>query len=283
MIPSSFTYKKANSVDEALQLMGQHGDDAKILAGGHSLVPTLKLRLNEVGYLIDISKIDSLKGIKEDSGYIVIGAGVTHGEIADSDLIKEKLPIFAEGADLIGDVQVRNFGTIGGSIAHADPAADWPGILLASDAEIAVQGASGTRKIAASDFFFGLYMTNLEEGEIVTAIHVPIPPEGTKGKYVKFMQPASRFAVVGCAAIITRTNGYCENVRVAFNGVSAKPYRDGGVEAVLEGAEYSDANVAEAASKAAESESILSDHFASEEYRKHIAKVYTKRALQALA
>ncbi len=272
MIPSNFNYIKAKSIDEAISLMDTHGDDARLLAGGHSLVPSLKLRLTDYQYLIDVSKIPELRNIEEKDGMIHIGAMVTHGEIVKSDLIKEKLSVFAQAADLIGDVQVRNLGTIGGSIAHADPAADWPGVLLATDAHIHIQGKGGSRKVAAGDFFQGLYTTALEDGEMITSIGVPVH-SGARSTYVKFMQPASRFAIVGCAVVM---NG--SGARVAFNGVSATPFRDKGVEASLDGGESSEV----AASKAAEGVSIMSDHFASEAYRKQMAKVYCKRAIASL-
>ncbi len=272
MIPSNFNYIKAKSVEEAISLMDTHGDDARLLAGGHSLVPALKLRLNDYQYLIDVSKVSELRQIEEKDGMIHIGAMVTHGEIVSSDLISDKLSIFSQAAELIGDVQVRNLGTIGGSIAHADPAADWPGVLLASDAHIHVQGKGGGRKISAEDFFLGLYSTALEDGEMITSIGVPVQT-GAKSAYIKFMQPASRFAIVGCAAVI---NGH--GARVAFNGVSATPFRDKAVEASLDGGESAEA----AAGKAAEGVSVMSDHFASEDYRKQMAKVYCKRALASL-
>ena len=272
MIPSNFNYIKAKSVNEAISLMDTHGDDARLLAGGHSLVPSLKLRLTDYQYLIDVSKIAELRTIEEKDGMIHIGAMVTHGEIVKSDLIKAKLSIFSQAADLIGDVQVRNLGTIGGSVAHADPAADWPGVLLATDAHIHVQGKAGSRTIAAADFFLGLYTTALAEGEMITSIGVPVHT-GARSTYVKFMQPASRFAIVGCAVVM---NG--NGARVAFNGVSATPFRDKSVEASLDGGESSEV----AANKAAEGVSIMSDHFASEDYRKQMAKVYCKRALSAL-
>ena len=288
MIPSALNYHKAGSVEEALDLLEKYGDDAKLLAGGHSLIPVLKLRLNDTEHLIDIAKIPELKEIKEEGGNIVIGAGVTHGAIVDSELIKEKLPMLSEGADLIGDVQVRNFGTIGGSVAHADPASDWPAMMLAVGATMHLQSkpgkgsGNGRREVKADDFFMGLFTTDLREDEILTAISIPIPPAGTKNTYVKFMQPASRFAVVGCAAMITRTNGKCQNVRLAFSGTSAKPYRATGAEAALEGAEYNDENIAAAIEKVTDGVSVLSDHFATQEYRAHLAKVYAKRALKAL-
>jgi carbon-monoxide dehydrogenase medium subunit len=283
MIPSALNYHKAGSVEEALDLLEKYGDEAKILAGGHSLIPVLKLRLNDTEHLIDISKIAALKQIKEEGGNIIIGAGATHGDIVKSDLIKSKIPMLSEGADLIGDIQVRNFGTLGGSLAHADPAADWPAMMLAANASMHLQGKNGKREIKADDFFMGLFTTDLAEDEILVAISIPVPPAGTKNTYVKFMQPASRFAIVGCAAMITRTNGKCENVRLAFSGTSAKPYRAKAAEAALEGADYNESNIAAAVAKVTDGVSVLSDHYATQAYRTHLAKVFARRALQALS
>lgn len=269
MIPVAFDYQKATTVEEAIAALSV--GDGKILAGGHSLLPAMKLRLNQPGKLVDISKIDSLKGIREEDGEIVIGAGTTHGDIASNDLIKSKLPFFAEAASWIGDLQVRNYGTIGGSLAHADPAADWGALVLAADASIITKSNNGSRRILATDFFQGLFTTALEEGEIITEIRVPVPAKGTKTNYQKFSQPASRFAIVGCA-VMRKPDG---KINIAFTGVGEAPFRDTAAEA----AASADAAVA----AAAEGMTIMGDHFASEEYRKHLAKVYLKKALQAVA
>ena len=282
MIPANFEYHRAASIAEAVQLLQQYGDDAKILAGGHSLLPAMKLRLNDPAHIIDISRLADLKYIKEDEGSIVIGAGTTHHEIAVSEMIQNKIPMLSQAANLIGDVQVRNRGTLAGSLAHADPAADWPAAMLAAESEIVVQGPGGSRSIAASDFFKGLFMTALQETEIITEIKVPIPSSDTKSTYVKFMQPASRFAIVGCAAMVTKSNGVCDDVKVAFTGVSTSAFRDVGVENALKGNTPDEGNVTVAADKAADGAEVMSDHFASEPYRRHLAKVYAKRALTAL-
>ncbi|MDH3708741.1 MAG: xanthine dehydrogenase family protein subunit M [Cyclobacteriaceae bacterium] len=282
MIPSEFEYCRAGSVEEALDLLAQKGPDAKILAGGHSLLPAMKLRLNSPGAVIDISGIGELSYIKEEGSHLVIGACTTHGDIAKSTLLSEKIPMIVEAAAEIGDVQVRNKGTIGGSLAHADPAADWPASLLAGEAEIVLASSSGERTVAAVDFFQGLFTTDLGENELITEIRLPIPDAYTKSTYVKFEQPASRFAIVGCAASITRSNGSCDKVRVAFTGVSSTPFRDQAVEQALEGQAPSDDNIEAAAEKAAMSVEVMGDHFASQEYRKHLAKVYARRALQAV-
>ena len=281
MIPTGFTYHRAQSLKEALSLLAEKGDDAKLLAGGHSLIPAMKLRLNQPAFLIDISRLEELKGIKEEDGHLVIGAGVTHGEIAHSELVKSKLSMLAEAADLIGDVQVRNVGTIGGSLAHADPAADWPALMLASEAQIVLQNADGERSVAAEDFFTDFYETALAENEVLKAIHIPIPPAGTSSSYQKFMQPASRFAIVGCAAMVTRSNGTCDRVRVAFTGVADVAYRAKEVESALTGKAYDEANIKAASEGAANGVQVMGDHFASETYRSHLAKVYAQRALMA--
>lgn len=282
MIPTEFDYHRVSTVEEAIGLLQEYGDDAKLLAGGHSLLPAMKLRLNRPAKLIDISRITGLKYIREDGNYLVIGAGSTHNDIATSALVKGKLPILAQAGSMIGDVQVRNWGTIGGSLAHADPAADWPASLLATEAEIVLQGKSGKRSVKVQDFFTGLFSTALETGEMITEVRVPVPPVGTVGTYLKCLQPASRFAIVGCAVVLTKNGTSIAQARVAFTGVSENAFRDTAVEKALQGKNL-DASLAESASKlAAEGISILSDHFASEEYRKHLAKVYCKRALGSL-
>lgn len=274
MIPSSFSYTKANSVEDALAALSS---ESKLLAGGHSLIPAMKLRLNQPGKLIDIGQIPSLKGISETDGHLLIGACTTHSEIARSSLVQDKCPVLAQAADMIGDIQVRNRGTIGGSMAHADPAADWPAVLIAVDARVELKSQAGSRSVDASDFFTGFYETALEENELIVSIEVPVK-ENRKMSYTKFEQPASRFAIVGCAVTYDDNGGKFQNVRVAFTGVSENAFRDKHVESVLEGNSISPETVANAAARAAQNVSILSDHYASEDYRKHIATVYCKRA-----
>ncbi len=276
MIPVAFDYQKVRTVDEAIAALSK--GDSKILAGGHSLIPAMKLRLSQPAKLVDIGGIAALKGIKEEDGEIVIGAGATHADIAGDKLINSKLPFFAEGASIIGDVQVRNHGTIGGSLAHADPAADWPALVLAADAAIEVQGKNGKRRIKATDFFTGLFSTSLQENEIIIAIRIPVPAEGTKTSYQKFSQPASRFAIAGCA-VMRSPDG---KTNIAFTGVCDNAFRDSNAETAVSGKEINDSSIAAAANAAVQGVSVLSDHYASEEYRKHLAKVYLKKALQAV-
>lgn len=283
MIPSNFQYKTAKSVDEAIALLKQHNGDAKLLAGGHSLLPAMKLRLNMPGALIDIGRIPELRFIREEGSELVIGAASTHHDISRSELLKRHLPIMNDAAELIGDVQVRNAGTLGGSIAHADPAADWPAVLLAAEAVIVARGPKGERRIAAADFFTGFFSTALADDEVITQIRLPKPPAGTGMSYQKFMQPASRFAIVGCAALVTKSGSTAQRVRVAFTGASDGPFRDTALENALQGKALNADNIKAAADQAAASVDIMSDHFASEEYRRHLAKVYAKRALTQAA
>jgi aerobic carbon-monoxide dehydrogenase medium subunit len=275
MLPASIEYYKAKSVDDAANML-RDNPDAKLLAGGHSLIPALKLRLNSPSMVIDVADIASMKGISESNGTITIGAMVTHGEIANSTLIQSKLPLFSETAEQIGDVQVRNVGTIGGSIAHADPSADWPAALLVSGSTV----NTNSRNISADDFFQGFFTTALDEGEIVVSISVPTPSAGTKMTYQKFVQPASRFAIVGCAAVVSKSGGSITAAKVAFNGVSDTPFRDSAIEDALIGQPDNDTSAEAAAALAAEGVDLMSDLYASEEYRKHLAKVYAKKALR---
>ena len=281
MIPAAFDYHKASSVAEAVGLLKEHGMDAKILAGGHSLIPAMKLRLNQPGILIDISGIADLSGIKDDGRKLIIGANTTHGTIAKSADVASGAPILAETAGVIGDVQIRNKGTIGGSIAHADPAADWPAALIASNASIEVMGGGGNRTIAASDFFTGIYDTALEDGEVIVAIHVPKTPGTSGSAYAKFFQPASRFAIVGCAAILEMKDSYCVSASVAFTGVADAAFLDEKVSAALAGQTLNDETIKAASAMEADGADILGDHFASAEYRQHLAKVFAERAIRA--
>jgi aerobic carbon-monoxide dehydrogenase medium subunit len=276
MIPAAFDYQKAGTIDEAIVALSGGG---KILAGGHSLIPGLKMRLSHPSKLVDITAIATLKGIKEEDGEIVIGATSTHADIAGDKLIKTKLSFFAECASVIGDLQVRNYGTMGGSIAHADPGADWPAPVLAANAAIEVQGTEGMRRINAIDFFTGLFSTALQDGEIITAIRIPVPAKGTKTTYQKFMQPASGFAIVGCA-VMRFPDG---KTTIAFTGVSDNAFRDSNAENAVSGKAINDDSIAAAVNAALQNVNILADHYASKEYRRHLAKVYLKKALQAIA
>jgi aerobic carbon-monoxide dehydrogenase medium subunit len=274
MIPVAFRYRKATTIEEAVDALS--AGEVKILAGGHSLIPVLKLRLDRPAELMDISGIENIKGIFEQDGEIVIGAATTHNSIAKNRLIREKVPFFSEAASLIGDMQVRNHGTIGGSVAHADPAADWPAAVLAADASIEVQSLKGKRTIKATEFFVGLFETLLTKEEIIISIRIPVPPEGAKTTYLKFCQPASRFAIVGCA-VMRHPDG---KTNIAFTGVATHAFRDKDAENAISGKAINSHSIRAATDAAVQNVNIMSDHYASEEYRKHLAKVFLRKALQ---
>ncbi|MES2649048.1 MAG: xanthine dehydrogenase family protein subunit M [Bacteroidota bacterium] len=276
MIPVAFDYEKVTTIDEALAALSNA--DTKLLAGGHSLIPAMKLRLSHPTKLVDIGGVAELKGIREEDGEIVIGAMTTHADVVYNNIIKRKLPFFTEGGLLVGDLQVRNYGTIGGSLAHADPAADWPAMVLAADGAIEVRSSSGSRRIKAVDFFTGLFTTALQDGEIITSIRIPVPPDDIKTTYQKFEQPASGFAIVGCA-VMRFADG---KTNIAFTGVSDNAFRDSNAENAVSGKPLNEASIAAAADAALQDVFVSGDQFASESYRRHIARVYLKKALMAV-
>jgi len=283
MIPESFDYQRAGSVREALTLLKQHGENAKILAGGHSLIPTMKLRLANPGVLIDIGGISELKYINDKGDYLAIGAGTTHLMVETSSLVQQKAPALSQAAGQIGDVQVRNRGTIGGVLAHSDPQADYPGVVLALNATIVAEGSGGERTIEAVDYFTGLWETALGENEILTEVRIPVDSANANSCYLKFPQPASRYPYVGCAVAMDNSGGNCSEVRVGFSGVAESAFRDSGVEDAIRGQALKDETIAAASAKAAEGRTVLSDYFVSEEYRRAMAQVYAKRALAQLS
>ncbi len=283
MIPESFDYQRASTVSEAISLLQQHGEDAKIVAGGHSLVPTMKLRLATPGTLIDIGGISELKYINDKGDHLAIGAGATHWMIESSDLIQKKAPGLSQAAAQVGDVQVRNRGTIGGVLAHSDPQADYPGVVLALDATLVVEGSSGERTIAVSDYFTGLWETALGDDELLTEVRIPTDSANANSCYLKFPQPASRYPYVGCAVAMDSSAGSCTDIRVGFSGVGETAFRDSGVEDALRGNTLNESAIASASAKAADGRSVLSDVFVSEEYRRAMAQVYVKRALTQLS
>jgi carbon-monoxide dehydrogenase medium subunit len=282
MFPASFGYVAAHSVEEALQLLTQQGEDAKLLAGGHSLIPAMKLRLASPRTLIDLGTIPGLRGARIDGDTLAIGALTVHADVAASDLVRKRLPGLAEAASVIGDVQVRNRGTIGGSVAHADPAADLPVILTALNASFVLQSMSGSRTVAADDFFTDFYTTAMTAHEVLTEIRVPLPPAGSGTAYVKLPHPASGYVVVSAGALITRqASGSCASARVALGGLGSGPIRARGTETELQGKSLTPEVIAAAAAKAAENADPAEDTYASAEYKRHVANVYTRRAIEA--
>lgn len=284
MIPANFEYFAPPTLDEALRLLDEHGDDGKILSGGHSLIPILKLRLAAPAVIVDIGRIPELKTIKIDGDVIRIGASATHGAIARHAELKQHCPLLAEAAQQIGDQQVRNCGTIGGSLAHADPAADWPAVMLALEAEVVARASHGERVIKAADFFVDVMTSALEPDEIVTEIRLPKPAQPRAAAYLKVTHPASGFAVIGVAAQLKLNQGQCEEVRVGVTGLAPKAFRAAALENELRGQALDEALISSAASKAdAEAVDTMSDIHASGDYRRHLARVYAKRAVQQAA
>ena len=282
MIPQNFEYSAPNTLSEALALLSS--GNAKVLAGGMSLIPLMKLRLAAPEHLVDLGRVPDLKAIREEGGSVRIGATVTHYEIESSPLIRAKCPLLAEAASNIGDVQVRNMGTIGGSIAHADPAADYPASLLALEAQVRIASAKGERTARIEEFLVDALSTALEPGEIVREVIVPVESAGTGVSYQKMVQPASGFAIVGSAVRVRKSGGKVAFVRVGITGLAAKAFRAAAVEKLIEGTAGSAADVQKAANVVADGVDANSDLSASAAYRRQMAKVYTARALtQALA
>ena len=279
MYPSSFDYHRAGSVEEALELLSTLGDEAKLLAGGHSLLPLLKLRFAQPSHLVDIRHVEGLGGIRDEGDHVAIGAITTHREVETSALLKEKVPMLAEAAAEIGDPLVRNMGTIGGSLAHADPAADLPAVVLALGAEIEVRGPDGSRTIPADDFFVGLFTSALSADEILTEVRVPVPGPGTGQAYEKFPHPASRYALAGVAASLTVDGGTIADARVAVTGLGGVASRAGAVEEALDGAPAGVEALEEAASKADDGLDPQADLQGSAAYKRNLARVVAKRAL----
>jgi carbon-monoxide dehydrogenase medium subunit len=284
MIPTAFNYVAATSVADATAFLAAHPDDSKVVAGGHSLIPLMKLRLASPKYLLDISHIPGLRGIREVDGALEIGALTTHYDIESSSLVRERLLVLAETASLIGDVQVRNRGTFGGVLAHADPAADYPAVVLALGAEITAVGPSGQRTIKSDDFFVDLLTTSLTPNELITSVRVSIPAAGSGAAYEKFPHPASRYAITGVAAVVgLAADGKVSSAAIGITGAGTKAIRATAAEQGLVGAALDDASLQRAGAAAAAAIDPIGDIHASEEYRRHLVSVLTARAQRAAA
>jgi carbon-monoxide dehydrogenase medium subunit len=271
VIPSSFTYKRAGSAGDAVGLAAEYGEDAKYLAGGHSLLPLMKLRLAAPGVIIDLGGLRELSYITDQGSHVAIGALTRHHDVEHSGLLGRDLPLLAHAAGQVGDPQIRHRGTIGGSVAHADPASDLPAVLLTLDATLVARGAGGSREIPVGEFFGGLFETTLEPGELLTEIRVPKPAAGARGwSFRKFTQRAIDWAIVGVAV---------QGGQVSLVNMGATPLRAAAVEAAL----AAGASPADAAAYAAEGTSAAADIRASREYREHLARVLTSRALTEAA
>ena len=285
MYSPEFDYFRASSVAEAAELLAKH-PDSKLLAGGHSLIPILKIRLASPSALIDIGRIDSLRGIESASGTIRIGALTTHSEIAASETLNVSATALSEAAGMIGDPAVRNRGTIGGNVAHADPASDLPAVLTCLGAEFVIAGTDGERRVAASGFFEGLMTTAVGEHDILTSVELPAAGRGEGSAYAKFAHPASRYAVIGAAAKVSASDGTCTAASVALGGLVPAPVRAEAVEQSLVGGPLTEDAIAAASSNAADcldDDEVLGDVYASAEYRKAVAHIWVRRALSAAA
>ena len=281
MFPSAFAYHRAASLDEAVSLLGQ-SDDAKILAGGHSLIPAMKLRLAAPGTLIDIGRIPALREIQVGDE-ARIGAMATYDAIRDHGGLASAFPILAEAISVIGDQQVRARGTFGGSLAHADPAADLTAVFLALNGRVKAVSVDGERVIPGDELFVDLWTTVLEPNEIITEVILPLPAAGTRMAYLKHAHPASGYAVVGVAVLLPIADGVVRSPRVAITGATSKATRATPVEQALEGQALGAATIAAAAAGAADGLEINGDAYASEDFRAHLVSVMVRRALERVA
>ena len=281
MIPASFDYVRATSLAQAIGLLQKDPDGTKLVAGGHTLIPTLKLRLASPALLVDIGGINELKGI-EGGDRIRIGAVTTHAELLASEPLRKGLPIFHQTADLIADPQVRNRGTIGGSLANADPAADWPAVVLALKAELELAGPTGRRRVAAKGFFVDIMSTALKPEEVLVAIHIPRPGPGARFRYRKIRHPASGYAVVGVAVALSLHDDIVSEAAIAITGATGRAFTADTASARLIGKSLSSENIASAARLASEQAECLSDHYAPANYRKHLVRTEVGRALASL-
>jgi len=286
MFPDEFDLVTAGSVGEALDLLEEHsGADTELMAGGHSLLPTMKSGLASPDVVVDISGIDGMAGIEDGGDAVHVGATTTYATIADSDLVADAAPALADATAAVGDRQVRNRGTIGGNVAHADPASDLPGAVIASDATVVVEGRDGERTVGADDFFMGMYMTDVGDDELVTRIEVP-KAGGSVGAYAKRPNPASGYAVVGVAAQLEMDGGTVAGASVGANGIMDHGVRLGGVEDALAGENLDDDAIEAAAGRATEGldeAMMMSDNFASAEFRANLLEAYAERALESAA
>jgi aerobic carbon-monoxide dehydrogenase medium subunit len=278
VIPLAFDYEVAESVDHAIELLGQHGEEAKLLAGGHSLLPIMKLRLAAPSVLVDLGRIEELKYVRDEGDTIVIGAMTRHTDVEHNELLQEQCGLLAYTTSLVGDPQVRHRGTIGGSLAHGDAASDLPSALLALEGTFVIRGSNGERTVAAADFFKDYLETDLAPDEVLTEIRVPKLGSNAGWSYKKFNRRAQDWAVVGAAAVIERSDGTISSARIGLTNMGSTPLRATAAERALSGAEAS--SVAEATQNADEGTSPSSDIAASSEYRRHLARVLSRRAVE---
>jgi aerobic carbon-monoxide dehydrogenase medium subunit len=282
MIPAHFDYIRAGSVDEAVSALREHGDEAKLLAGGHSLLPLMKLRLATPEVIVDLGRVAALRGVREtDDDRLAIGAMTTHQEVMDDPLVRSHCGVLADVTAEVGDAQVRHRGTIGGALAHGDAASDLPAVLLALEGSVVAQGPSGSREIAASDLFVDYLTTSLGEDEVVVEVRVPKLGDDWAWRYEKLNRVSQAWAIVGALGLVRRSNGTLDDVRVGLTNMGTVPFRAAGVAQALTGA--SPDAIAEAAEQAADGIDPPGDLNATPEFRAHLARVLTRRALEAAA
>jgi carbon-monoxide dehydrogenase medium subunit len=282
MIPEPFDYLKPTSLDDAVTVLRDAGEDAKVLAGGQSLLPLLRLRLAAPSTLVDLAGLAELRGVREDGDELVIGALTTHDEVLRNDLVRRHAPIVAAATATVGDRQVRHVGTFGGSLAHADPAGDLPAVATALEAVFTIAGPGGRRAVPAADFFADYLTTTLAPDEILVEVRLPKLP-GWGFRYEKFQRVAQAWAIVGVAALVRRSDGSVAEARVALTNLGSTPVRARGVEAALAGADATAGAIGEAAAHAADGTAPPSDVSGSADYRTHLAGVLTRRAVTAAA
>ncbi|WP_448626426.1 FAD binding domain-containing protein [Geodermatophilus sp. URMC 64] len=283
MIPAAFDYARPSTVEEALQAIAAGGEDVKILAGGQSLIPVMRLRLAAPSTVVDLGRVAELRGVRDDGDAIVIGAMTTHSDILSDPLIKEHAPLVAEATETVADRQVRHRGTFGGALAHADPAGDLPAVALALDAEFVIVGASGRRTVPARDFFVDYLTTALEEGELLVEVRIPKLPGQWGMHYEKFNRVAQAWSIVAVAAAVRREDGHIAEARIGLTNMGPTPLRATAAEQALAGASATAEAIAEAARHAAEGTNPSSDLNAQADYRLHLAQVLTRRAVAAAA
>jgi len=282
MIPAQFDYLAPTSVEEALSALAEHGDDAKLIAGGQSLLPVLRMRLNAPEMVIDLGRIDSLRGIREDGDAIVIGAMTTHNEVRDSDLVKEHALLISKAAAEVADSQIRHRGTFGGALAHADPAGDLGAPALALGAEFVIQGSGGSRTVAADDFFQDFFETAIGDDEILTEVRIP-KHTGWGAHYEKFVRVVHQWPIVAVGATVRVDGGSIAEAKIGLTNMGSTPLRARATEAALAGAGTSEDDVRAAADQAADGTNPPSDLNGDSDYRKHLATVLTRRAVAKAA
>jgi carbon-monoxide dehydrogenase medium subunit len=278
VIPVAFDYEVADSVDHAIELLGQHGEDSKLIAGGHSLIPIMRLRLAAPSVLIDLDRLEDLRYVRDGGDHLAIGALTRHRDVHNNELVQEHCGIVGYTAGLLGDPSVQHRGTIGGTLAHGDPAGDMPAVISALEGTLVIQGPNGERTVPASDFFQDYLFTDLEPDEVVTEVRVPKLDQNTGWSYKKFSRRSQDWAIVGVAAVVEKSNGNIDSARIGLTSMGSTPIRASAVEEALSGA--SPDGVAEAANSADEGTEPATDDAASADFRKHLARVWTRRAVE---